>query len=108
MKRIGLFLLVGVVMAGVAGCRNEGTGPECPAYYCGRLCSDAIGCDLFVPSNVDGCMSICTTMSIGRDDVGCQDLYAPATNMSCDELKTFFFGPPTALDVSGKRACFAF
>jgi hypothetical protein len=108
MKRIGLFLLVAVVVAGVAGCRHSSAGPECPTYYCGQVCGNAIECGIFPKSDVDGCMAICTAMSVGKDDVECQDLYAPATKLSCDELRTFLLGTPTALNLSNKLGCFTF
>lgn len=91
MKRIGLFLLAVFVMTGMACSGSEDYMDDCASYYCGLLCDEAVACGLFTPLDVDNqCMPICTTMAVAKSDMECQDIYSPATRMSCDELATFF------------------
>jgi hypothetical protein len=107
MKRIALFLLAAVMVAGMAGCDiggNDGA-KECISYYCGFFCDKVVDCGFLPAAERDGCISICEAKAFGKSEEQCQQTFSAAMGDSCDELAALV-GLRSALDAPGKTGCF--
>jgi len=107
MKRIGLFLLTVVMVAGMAGCGVGGDdgAKDCISYYCGFFCNKVVDCGLMPASEVASCIPSCEATAYGKSEEQCQQTFSAAMGMSCDELATLV-GLRSALDIPNKLGCF--
>jgi hypothetical protein len=107
MKRIGLFLLAVVMVAGMAGCDigDDYGAKECISYYCGYFCNKLVDCGVVPASEVASCIPICEAKAFGKSEEECQQTFSASMGMSCDEVAALV-GLRSALDVPSKLGCF--